>query len=166
MHDWGAGDDRRDRQDTADRGDRALGARRRQPGPGLPEELRALGRRLGELGADGPADRLTGGPSTAARMTAAQTTAAQTMAERVLARILAETETETAPCPDDSAGMPEPGRFRRVRVWARDRLDWSHGWADRGDGEGTALDVLYPPGTLAHPARRSRRFLPARRGRR
>lgn len=82
------------------------------------------------------------------------------MAERVLARIIAD----GVPAPSrDPARLPEPGRFERARAWARSRLDWFGG---PGGADTDGIDVRYAPAPHTHPARRSTRFLPARRGRR
>lgn len=84
------------------------------------------------------------------------------MAERVLARIVAEgVQAPTG----EPARPPEPGRFERARAWARSRLDWFEG--PGGPETGTdGIAVRYAPAPHAHPARRSTRFLPARRSRR
>lgn len=88
------------------------------------------------------------------------------MAERVLARIVAEGAQAPGP---DPARLPEPGRFERARAWARSRLDWFEGPGGAGGAGDTGpegIDVRYAPAPHGLPARRSTRFLPARRGRR
>lgn len=165
---------------------------RRDPDPRLPAELRALGRALdgegwsGERGGpaglvepagppgsepwstsgwpasewgsgsgSGPESGSGSGPESGSG-----SGSGQSMAERVLAQILAE----GMPAPtEDPARSPEPGRFERARAWARNRLDWFEGC---GGADTDGIDVRYTPAPHAHPARRSTRFLPARRGRR